>query len=144
MVNVGMAVAVPRDDGTYGLIVPVIRNADMLPLTELARQVNDLAARGRTGDLAPDEPQGGTFTVTNMGVFGSYGGLPILNQPQSAILGLGAIQKRPAVVDDEIVIRQMVLMSVGIDHRLVDGALGGQFLERIRHYLENFETWILA
>ena len=143
-VNVGMAVAVPRDDGTYGLIVPVIRNADMLPLTELARQVNDLAARGRTGDLAPDEPQGGTFTVTNMGVFGSYGGLPILNQPQSAILGLGAIQKRPAVVDDEIVIRQMVLMSVGIDHRLVDGALGGQFLERIRHYLENFETWILA
>ncbi len=143
-VNVGMAVAVPRDDGTYGLIVPVIRNADMLPLHELARQVNDLAARGRTGDLAPDEPQGGTFTVTNMGVFGSYGGLPILNQPQSAILGLGAIQKRPAVVDDEIVIRQMVLMSVGIDHRLVDGALGGQFLERIRHYLENFETWILA
>ena len=143
-VNVGMAVAVPREDGTYGLIVPVIRNADMLPLHELARQVNDLAARGRTGDLTPDEPQGGTFTVTNMGVFGSYGGLPILNQPQSAILGLGAIQKRPAVVDDEIVIRQMVLMSVGIDHRLVDGALGGQFLERIRHYLENFETWILA
>ena len=92
----------------------------------------------------PTKSQGGTFTITNMGVFGSYGGLPILNQPQSGILGLGAIQKRPAVVDDEIAIRQMVLMSLGIDHRLVDGALGGQFLERVRHYLENFETWVLA
>ena len=143
-VNVGMAVAVPNPDGTFGLIVPVAKNADMTPLREIARQVNDLAARGRTGRLRPDEPQGGTFTVTNMGVFGSYGGLPIINQPQVAILGLGAIEKRPAVVDDEIVIRHKVFMSVGIDHRLVDGALGGQFLERIRHYLENFETWILA
>jgi len=79
-----------------------------------------------------------------MGVFGSYGGLPIINQPQVGILGLGAIGKRPVVRDDQIVIRQMVFLSVGIDHRLVDGALGGQFLERIRHYLENFETWILA
>jgi 2-oxoglutarate dehydrogenase E2 component (dihydrolipoamide succinyltransferase) len=78
-----------------------------------------------------------------MGVFGSYGGLPIINQPQVAILGIGAIEKRPAVVDDEIVIRHKVFLSVGIDHRLVDGALGGQFLERIRHYLEKFETWIL-
>jgi len=143
-VNVGMAVAVPRGDGTFGLIVPVIRDADMLPLREIARQVNDLAERGRANALRPDEPQGGTFTVTNMGVFGSYGGLPIINQPQVGILGLGAIQKRPAVVDDEIVIRNMVMMSVGIDHRLVDGALGGQFLERVREYLENFETWILA
>ncbi len=142
-VNVGMAVAVPHADGTYGLIVPVIRNADALPLTELARQANDLARRGREGKLKPDEPQGGTFTVTNMGVFGSYGGLPIINQPQVAILGVGAIEKRPAVVDDEIVIRHKVFLSVGIDHRLVDGALGGQFLERIRHYLEKFETWIL-
>jgi len=143
-VNVGMAVAVPRDDGSYGLIVPVIRNADQLPLREIARQVNDLAARGRAGQLAPDEPQGGTFTVTNMGVFGSYGGLPIINQPQVAILGLGAIAKQPAVVDDEIVIRQKVMLSVGIDHRLVDGALGGQFLERIRWYLENVDAWQLA
>jgi 2-oxoglutarate dehydrogenase E2 component (dihydrolipoamide succinyltransferase) len=142
-VNVGMAVAVPHADGTFGLIVPVVRNADTLPLYELARQVNDLAQRGREGKLKPEEPQGGTFTVTNMGVFGSYGGLPIINQPQVAILGLGAIEKRPAVVDDEIVIRHKVFMSVGIDHRLVDGALGGQFLERIRHYLENFETWVL-
>ena len=78
-----------------------------------------------------------------MGVFGSYGGLPIINQPQVAILGVGAIQKRPAVIDGAIVARDQVLLSVGIDHRLVDGALGGQFLERIRHYLENFETWIL-
>ena len=143
-VNVGMAVAVPKDDGSFGLIVPVIRDADMAPLREIARQVNDLAARGRTGDLTPEEPQGGSFTITNMGVFGSYGGLPIINQPQVGILGLGAIGKRPVVRDDEIVIRQMVFLSVGIDHRLVDGALGGQFLERIRHYLENFETWILA
>jgi 2-oxoglutarate dehydrogenase E2 component (dihydrolipoamide succinyltransferase) len=142
-VNVGMAVAVPHADGTYGLIVPVVRNADTLALPELARQVNDLSRRGREGKLKPDEPQGGTFTVTNMGVFGSYGGLPIINQPQVAILGVGAIEKRPAVVNDEIVIRHKVFLSVGIDHRLVDGALGGQFLERIRHYLENFETWIL-
>ncbi|MHC4973903.1 MAG: dihydrolipoamide acetyltransferase family protein [Planctomycetota bacterium] len=144
-VNVGMAVAVPNPDGqTYGLIVPVIRNADVLPLKEIARQVNDLAARGRARQLLPEEPQGGTFTITNMGVFGSYGGLPIIAQPQVAILGLGAIEKRPAVVDDEICIRHKMFMSVGIDHRLVDGALGGQFLERIRHYLENFEAWILA
>ncbi|MHC4577105.1 MAG: dihydrolipoamide acetyltransferase family protein [Planctomycetota bacterium] len=143
-VNVGMAVAVPNADGTYGLIVPVIRNADVLPLREIARQVNDFARRARAGQLLPEEPQGGTFTVTNMGVFGSYGGLPIINQPQVAILGLGTIEKRPAVVDDEIVIRHKIFMSVGVDHRLVDGALGSQFLERIRHYLENFEAWILA
>ena len=143
-VNVGMATAVPRDDGSFGLIVPVIKNADVLPLREVARQVNDLAARGRAGTLAPDEPQGGTFTVTNMGVFGSYGGLPIINQPQVAILGLGAIERRPAVVGDDIVIRDKVFMSIGIDHRLVDGALGGQFLERIRYYLENIDSWLLA
>jgi len=142
-VNVGMAVAVPKDDGSFGLIVPVVKNADMLPLREVARQVNDLAARGRDGALTPDEPQGGTFTVTNMGVFGSYGGLPIINQPQVAILGIGAIQEKPVIRDGEIVARHMMMMSVGIDHRLVDGALGGQFLERIRHYLENFEEWVL-
>ncbi len=142
-IHVGMAVAVPRDDGSFGLIVPVLRNADSMPLGEMARQVNDLAKRGREGTLKPEEPQGGTFTVTNMGVFGSYGGLPIINQPQVAILGLGAIQKRPVVVEDQIAIRSMVFLSVGIDHRLVDGALGGQFLEHIRWYLENFETWQL-
>jgi len=142
-VNVGMAVAVPKDDGTFGLIVPVIKNADMLPLKEIARQVNDLAARGRTGDLKPDEPMGGTFTITNMGVFGSLGGLPVINQPQVGILGLGAIQQKAVVRDGEIVARDMVMISVGIDHRLVDGALGGQFLERIRYYLENFEEWDL-
>ncbi len=142
-VNVGMAVAVPNPDGTFGLIVPVIRDADMQPLREIARQVNDFAHRGRAGQLTPEEPQGGTFTITNMGVFGSLGGLPIINQPQLAILGCGAIEKRPAVVNDEICIRHKMMMSVGIDHRLVDGALGGQFLERIRHYLENFEAWIL-
>ena len=144
-VNVGMAVAVPNPDGqSYGLIVPVIRNADLLPLREIARQVNDLAARARVGQLQPEEPQGGTFTVTNMGVFGSLGGLPIINQPQVGILGLGAIKPKPVVVDGEIVARDMVMMSVGIDHRLVDGALGGQFLERIRYYLENIDAWLLA
>ncbi len=143
-VNVGMAVAVPQKEGTYGLIVPVVRDADVQPLREIARQVNDLARRGREGALKPDEPQGGTFTITNMGVFGSLGGLPILNQPQVAILGIGAIQKRPAVYRDQIAIRHLVMLSLGFDHRLVDGALGGQFLERIRHHLENFETWLLA
>ena len=143
-VNVGMAVAVPNPNGTYGLIVPVVRNADVLPLKEMARQVNDLSARARAGSLRPDEPQGGTFTVTNMGVFGSYGGLPIINQPEVGILGVGAIEKRPAVVNDEIVIRHKVFLSIGIDHRLVDGALGGQFLERIRWHLENLDSWILA
>jgi len=142
-INVGMAVAVPKGDGTFGLIVPVIRNADQLPLREIARQVNDLAKRGRESALRPDEPQGGTFTITNMGVFGSLGGLPIINQPQVAILGLGAIQKRPAVRDGQIVARDLLFMSLGFDHRLVDGALGGMFLERIRHYLENFDAWIL-
>jgi 2-oxoglutarate dehydrogenase E2 component (dihydrolipoamide succinyltransferase) len=143
-VHVGMAVAVLRDDGTYGLIVPVLRNADTMPLAEMARQVNDLSRRAREGKLLPEEPQGGTFTVTNMGVFGSYGGLPIIHQPQVAILGVGAIAKRPAVVDDAIAIRHTVFLSVGIDHRLVDGALGGQFLERIRWYLENLDAWLLS
>ncbi|MEE8104514.1 MAG: dihydrolipoamide acetyltransferase family protein [Planctomycetota bacterium] len=142
-INVGMAVATPNPDGTFGLIVPVLKNADQMPLGVMATHVNDMAARARVGQLRPDEPQGGTFTVTNMGVFGSYGGLPIINQPQVGILGVGAIQKRPAVVDDEIVIRHQVLLSVGIDHRLVDGALGGQFLERIRYYLENVDSWLL-
>jgi len=142
-VNVGMAVATPNPDGTFGLIVPVLKNADQMPLGVMATHVNDMAARARAGQLRPDEPQGGTFTVTNMGVFGSYGGLPIINQPQVAILGVGAIEKRPAVVDDEIVIRHKVFLSIGIDHRLVDGALGGQFLERIRHYLENVDSWLL-
>jgi 2-oxoglutarate dehydrogenase E2 component (dihydrolipoamide succinyltransferase) len=142
-VNVGMAVAVPKDDGTFGLIVPVVKNADMASLGAIAAQVNDLAARGRDGKLTPDEPAGGTFTVTNMGVFGSTGGLPIINQPQVAILGIGAIAPKAVVRNGEIVARDMVMLSVGIDHRLVDGALGGQFLERIRYYLENFESWLL-
>lgn len=142
-INVGMAVATPNPDGTFGLIVPVLKNADQMPLGVMATHVNDMAARARAGQLRPDEPQGGTFTVTNMGVFGSYGGFPIINQPQVAILGVGAIEKRPAVVDDEIVIRHKVFLSIGIDHRLVDGALGGQFLERIRHYLENVDSWLL-
>lgn len=142
-VNVGVAVAVPQKEGTYGLIVPVVRNADQLPLREIARQVNDLARRGREGALKPDEPQGGTFTITNMGVFGSLGGLPILNQPQVGILGIGAIRKAPAVVNGQVAVRDLVFLSLGFDHRLVDGALGGQFLERVRQHLENFEAWLL-
>jgi len=142
-VNVGVAVAVPQKEGTYGLIVPVVRNADQLPLREIAHQVNDLARRGREGALRPDEPQGGTFTITNMGVFGSLGGLPILNQPQVGILGVGAIRKAPAVVDGQLAVRDLVFLSLGFDHRLVDGALGGRFLERVREHLENFEAWLL-
>lgn len=134
-INVGVAVALEN-----GLIVPVIKNAAAQDLISLARAVNDLAIRARTKKLLPDEVQGGTFTITNPGIFGNLFGFPIINQPQVAILGVGAIKKRPVAIDDAIAIRSMVYISMSYDHRIVDGALGGMFLQRIVQYLEDFDT----
>ncbi|WP_019037939.1 dihydrolipoamide acetyltransferase family protein [Psychroflexus tropicus] len=139
-INLGMAAALP--DGN--LIVPVIRDADQLNLLGMAKQVNDLATRARDGKLKPDETQGGTYTVTNVGTFGSVMGTPIINQPQVGILALGAIRKVPAVIEtsegDFIGIRYKMFLSHSYDHRVVNGALGGQFIQRMKEYLENFDT----
>ncbi len=139
-INIGMATALPSGN----LIVPVIKNADMLSLPGLAKAVNDLAARARANKLKPKEIQGGTFTLTNVGTFGNVMGTPIINQPQVAILATGAIRKKPAVVETEygdlIAIRQLMFLSLSYDHRVVDGALGGSFLRRIADYLEAFDS----
>ena len=133
-INIGVAVALEN-----GLIVPVVKHAAGKDFAGLARAVNDLSNRARTKKLAPDDVQGGTFTITNPGIFGNLFGFPIINQPQVAILGVGAIKKRPVVIDDAIAIRSMVYISMSYDHRIIDGALGGMFLQRIVQYLENFE-----
>lgn len=139
-VNVGMAAALP--DGN--LIVPVIKNADQKNLVGMTKTVNDLANRARANKLNPDDISGGTFTVTNFGSFESLTGTPIINQPQVAILGLGAIVKKPVVVETEhgdvIAIRSMMILSLAYDHRIVDGALGGMYLKAVRDYLQNFDT----
>lgn len=138
-INLGMAAALP--DGN--LIVPVIHDADQLNLLGMAKKVNDLASRARHGKLKPDETQGGTYTVTNVGTFGSIMGTPIINQPQVGILALGAIRKVPAVIEttegDFIGIRQKMFLSHSYDHRVVNGALGGQFVQRVAQYLEGFD-----
>ena len=138
-INLGMAAALP--DGN--LIVPVIKNADTLNLTGLAKTVNDLANRARQNKLKPDDIQGGTYTVTNVGTFGSIMGTPIINQPQVGILALGAIRKVPAVIEtpegDFIGIRHKMFLSHSYDHRVVNGALGGQFVQRVAQYLESFD-----
>lgn len=134
-VNLGCAVAL----GNTGLIVPVIKNAEERNFVGLARGLNDLAERARSKKLNPDDIQGGTFTVTNPGVFGTIIGTPIINQPQVAILCLGAIQKRPVVIDDMIGIREMAYLTLSYDHRIVDGAMGGQYLQFVCNYLENWD-----
>ncbi len=138
-VNVGMATALPSGN----LIVPVIKNADQMNLIGLTRSVNDLANRARINKLQPDEIQGGTFTLTNVGGFGNIMGTPIINQPQVAILAVGAIKKKPAVIETEygdvIAIRHMMFLSLSYDHRVVDGSLGGSFLRRVADYLEQFD-----
>lgn len=138
-INIGMAAALP----TGNLIVPVIKNADQLNLTGLTKSVNDLASRARENKLKPEDIQGGTFTLTNVGTFGNVMGTPIINQPQVAILAVGAIRKKPAVVETEygdlIAIRQLMFMSLSYDHRVVDGMLGGSFLRRVGDYLEAFD-----
>jgi len=138
-INIGMATALPSGN----LIVPVIKQADKFNLLGLASQVNDLANRARENKLKPEEIQGGTFTITNFGTFGNTTGTPIINQPQVAILGVGAIIKKPAVIEtpagDAIAIRHIMILSLAYDHRVIDGALGGMFLKRIADILENFD-----
>ncbi|WP_405205655.1 dihydrolipoamide acetyltransferase family protein [Aquimarina sp. LLG6339-5] len=139
-INLGMAAALA--DGN--LIVPVIKNADQLNLVGMTKAVNDLANRARNNALKPDDIQGGTYTVTNVGTFGSIMGTPIINQPQVAILALGAIRKVPAVIEtpdgDFIGIRYKMFLSHSYDHRVVNGALGGQFVQRVKDYLEAFDV----
>lgn len=139
-INVGMAAALPSGN----LIVPVIKNADQLSLVGLSKTVNDLAQRSRQNQLKPDDTQGGTFTFTNIGAFGNIMGVPIINQPQAAILAVGTIKKKPAVLETEhgdvIAIRHMMYLSMSYDHRIIDGALGGTFLKRVADYLENWDT----
>jgi 2-oxoglutarate dehydrogenase E2 component (dihydrolipoamide succinyltransferase) len=137
-INLGIAVALE-----HGLIVPVIRHADEKNLLGLTRGINDLAARARSKKLNPDEVQGGTFTITNPGIFGALYGFPLINQPQVAILGVGTIEKRAVVIDDAIAIRPMCNLTLGYDHRLIDGADAGRFLSYVKERLENFdEGWM--
>ncbi|WP_316839710.1 dihydrolipoamide acetyltransferase family protein [Pedobacter gandavensis] len=139
-INIGMAAALPSGN----LIVPVIKNADQMNLLGLTKSVNDLAVRARNSKLKPDETQGGTFTLTNVGSFGNVMGTPIINQPQVAILAVGAIKKKPAVLETEygdvIAIRHMMFLSLSYDHRVVDGSLGGSFVRRVADYLENWDV----
>jgi 2-oxoglutarate dehydrogenase E2 component (dihydrolipoamide succinyltransferase) len=138
-VNMGIAVAVEK-----GLIVPVIPKCEELNFLGLCRRVNDISIRARREEISPDELQGSTFSISNFGIFGNIYGTPIINQPNSAILGIGAVKKRPIVHEtprgDAIVIRSMTYLSLGFDHRLIDGAGGGNFLGRVVHYLENMDT----
>ena len=137
-INIGMATALQNGN----LIVPVIKNADQLNLVGLAKQVNTLADNARNGKLKADDTQSGTFTMTNVGSFGSLMGTPIINQPQVAILAVGAIKKRPVVIEtphgDSIAIRHMMYLSMSYDHRIVDGSLGATFLTAVAKELENF------
>jgi 2-oxoglutarate dehydrogenase E2 component (dihydrolipoamide succinyltransferase) len=139
-INLGMAAAL----GDGNLIVPVIKNADQLNLIGMAKQVNDMANRARLNQLKPDDIQGGTYTVTNVGTFGSIMGTPIINQPQVGILALGAIRKVPAVIEtpegDFIGIRHKMFLSHSYDHRVVNGALGGQFVKAVKDYLEGWDS----
>jgi len=139
-INIGMAVALPSGN----LIVPVIKNADQYSLAGLAKVVNDIATRARDNKLKPDELSGGTFTISNVGSFGNVMGTPIIVQPQVAIIALGAIQKKPAVLEtpygDVIAVRHKMFLSHSYDHRVVDGALGGSMVRRVADYLEKFDT----
>jgi 2-oxoglutarate dehydrogenase E2 component (dihydrolipoamide succinyltransferase) len=142
-INIGMATALP--DGN--LIVPVIKNASDKSLTGIAKAVNDLADRARRNKLKPDEITGGTFTITNFGSYNNLSGTPIINQPQAAILGVGAVRKTPAVIEtpdgDMIAVRQIVILSMSYDHRVIDGALAGKFLNKVKEILENYTPDII-
>lgn len=138
-INIGMAAALPSGN----LIVPVIKSADQLSLVGISKSVNDLAQRARANQLKPDDTQGGTFTFTNIGAFGNIFGMPIINQPQAAIMAVGTIKKKPAVLETEqgdvIAIRHFMYISMSYDHRVIDGALGGTFIRRVADYLENWD-----
>ena len=137
-INLGVAVALD-----WGLIVPVVRNADERSLLGLSRDIADLAARARNKQLKPEDVHGGTFTITNPGIFGAQFGMPIINQPQLAILGIGAIEKRAVVVDDAIGIRPMGYLTLGYDHRLIDGAVADQFMSHVKDTIETFDAaWV--
>jgi 2-oxoglutarate dehydrogenase E2 component (dihydrolipoamide succinyltransferase) len=133
-INVGIAVALD-----WGLIVPVIKHADEKNLLGLSRAVVDLANRARAKQLKPDDVSGGTFTITNPGVFGALFGMPIINQPQLAILGVGNVEKRAVVIDDAIAIRPMAYLTLGYDHRIIDGAVADQFMSHLKQLLENWD-----
>jgi pyruvate dehydrogenase E2 component (dihydrolipoamide acetyltransferase) len=137
-INIGIAVALEN-----GLIVPVIRNADEKNVLGLQRAIADLAARARSRQLKPDEVQGGTFSITNFGSFGSIVATPVINQPQVAILGVGSVEKSPVVIDDAIAIRSICYLSVTFDHRLIDGALADQFTGKVKAVLENWSEEVL-
>jgi 2-oxoglutarate dehydrogenase E2 component (dihydrolipoamide succinyltransferase) len=134
-VNLGIAVALEN-----GLIVPIVKRADELNLLGLSRAIADVAERARAKKLNPDEVHGGTFTITNPGNFGAQFGLPIINQPQAAILGVGTIEKRPVVIDDAIGIRLMGYLTLGYDHRLIDGAVADQFMAEVKKGIEAFDA----
>jgi pyruvate dehydrogenase E2 component (dihydrolipoamide acetyltransferase) len=133
-VNIGVAVALE-----WGLIVPVVRNADQLDLLGLSRAIADLAAKARAKQLKPEDVNGGTFTITNPGAFGALFGMAIINQPQVAILDVGAIEKRPMVVDDAVTVCPTAYMALGFDHRIIDGAVADQFMSRVKQALENWD-----
>ena len=133
-INIGIAVALD-----WGLIVPVVKNADEKNLLGISRAIADLAARARSKQLKPEDVQGGTFTITNPGTFGAQFGMPIINQPQVAILGVGAIEKRAVVIDDAIAIRPMAYLTLGYDHRLIDGAVGDRFMSLVKRGIEQFD-----
>lgn len=137
-INLGIAVALEQ-----GLIVPVVRKADTRDMMDLCRTIQDLAQRARTKQLKVEDVEGGTFTLTNPGIFGGLWGLPIINQPQVAILAVGSIEKRAVVVDDQIVVRPMCYLTLGYDHRLVDGADGGRFLQALKDRLQGFDAAVL-
>ena len=132
-INIGVAVALE-----WGLIVPVIRNADKKNLLEISKAIVDMAARARDRKLSPDDVQGGTFTITNPGVFGALFGMPIINQPQVAILGVGAVEKRPVVLNDAITVGLRAYLTLGYDHRIIDGAVADQFMSHLKKSLENY------
>jgi pyruvate dehydrogenase E2 component (dihydrolipoamide acetyltransferase) len=132
-INVGIAVALE-----WGLIVPVVKGADRMNLLEISKAISDLAARARDKKLKPDEVQGGTFTITNPGVFGALFGMPIISQPQVAILGVGAVEKRPVVLDDAVTVRLRAYMTIGYDHRVIDGAVADQFMQHVKKKIENW------
>jgi 2-oxoglutarate dehydrogenase E2 component (dihydrolipoamide succinyltransferase) len=137
-INLGIAVALEN-----GLIVPVIRNADEKNIVGLQRSIVDLATRARSRQLRPDEVTGGTFSITNFGSFGSIFATPVINQPQVAILGIGAVQKEPVVIEDAIAIRSTAYLALTFDHRLIDGALGDQFTARVKSILENWNEEVM-
>jgi 2-oxoglutarate dehydrogenase E2 component (dihydrolipoamide succinyltransferase) len=134
-INLGIAVALD-----WGLIVPVVKHAEERNVLGLSRAIQDLAARARSKQLKPDDVQGGTFTITNPGVFGALFGMPIISQPQVAIMGVGNIEKRVAVIDDAIAIRTKGYLSLGYDHRLIDGAVADEFMSQVKKTLENFDS----